>query len=89
MPLGPGEEFRFIPLHNGYMYLLIKTVIVGLLWFALFILQQVLSGFRSLQTRILEMRMAGPSSYGVAWCFCLHSLSECILECEVVSSEAH
>ncbi len=46
MPLGPGEEFRFIPLHNGYMYLLIKTVIVGLLWFALFILQQVLSGFQ-------------------------------------------
>jgi hypothetical protein len=60
MQLGPGQEFQFIPvLHNGYMYLLVKTGFLGLTWFVLFIVQNLFTGLRVIRSKILEARMAG------------------------------
>ena len=60
MQLSATEVFMFVPiLHNGYMYLLVKTGVLGLGLFFLFILQLFDYGRRALRLPDLEARVAG------------------------------
>ena len=60
MQLSATEVFKFVPiLHNGYMYLLVKTGVLGLGLFFFFILQLFYYGRRALRLPDLEARVAG------------------------------
>ena len=50
MQLTPTEAMRFIPIvHNGYTYLLVKTGVIGIVLFAIFVLQIGWLGLRMLR----------------------------------------
>ena len=50
MQLTPTESMRFIPIvHNGYTYLLVKTGVIGIMLFAIFVLQIGWLGVRMLR----------------------------------------
>ncbi len=50
MQLTPTESMRFIPIvHNGYTYLLVKTGVIGIVLFAIFVLQIGWLGVRMLR----------------------------------------
>lgn len=58
--LGGDEKFRFIPtLHNGYMYILVKTGIIGLCIYAYFLLKFVMHGRAGEKTAVTDFRFAG------------------------------
>lgn len=60
MQLSPTEYFKYVPItHNGYMYILIKDGICGLVLFALFVVQLLWTGVRSLKLRDREARFGG------------------------------
>lgn len=57
--LGGDEKFRFIPtLHNGYMYILVKTGVIGLLIYAYFLLKFLLHGREGEKSEDDELRFA-------------------------------
>ncbi len=58
--LGGDEKFRYIPtLHNGYMYILVKTGIIGLIIYAYFLLKFILHGRAGESTPGNDLRLAG------------------------------
>lgn len=60
MQLSPTEVFKYVPItHNGYMYILIKDGVCGIVLFALFALQLFWMGRRALKTGDPEARFAG------------------------------
>ncbi len=60
MQLSTARAFQYIPImHNGYMYLLVKTGITGLVLFALLVLQLLVLGRQALRLRDREALFAG------------------------------
>lgn len=60
MDLGGTTEIQEIPiLHNGYLYLLVKTGIIGLALFFAFVAQVLLRGRNLLKSRSHEARLCG------------------------------
>ncbi len=60
MQLSTAQAFQYIPImHNGYMYLLVKTGIAGLVLFALLVLQLLVLGRQALRLRDREALFAG------------------------------
>lgn len=58
--LGGDEKFRYIPtLHNGYMYILVKTGIIGLIMYIYFLLKFMLHGRAGEKTQDNDLRFAG------------------------------
>ncbi len=58
--LGGEEKLRFIPtLHNGYMYILVKTGIIGLGIYAYFLLRFFLQGRVGEKATGTDLRLAG------------------------------
>lgn len=55
-----GESMRFLPtIHNGWVYLLVKTGIVGVVLYAWFFLRLMLDGYRASRSSFAEITMAG------------------------------
>lgn len=73
MNLG-GREFRYIPvLHNGYMYLLVKIGIIGLLVYLYFLLKMIISipYAHSQNSFALDELRARRLIAAIGWCFLL------------------
>lgn len=58
--LGGEKEFRYIPiLHNGYMYILVKTGLVGLFIYLYFFIRIISQGRKYERTSFTDVRLAG------------------------------
>ena len=59
MDLG-GEKLRYIPIfHNGYIFVLVKTGVLGLLLYIYFLARVLLSGKRAVNSPSQEEKLAG------------------------------
>ena len=60
MQLSSVQAFKYIPItHNGYMYLLVKTGVCGLVLFALFLIQLLATAWKALRLQSPEATLAG------------------------------